>query len=44
MSTHKVTVYYSTDNDDVNESIKAIIDNTLPFMVDNVSYEIEELN
>lgn len=41
-----VTVRYSTDSNDtdVNESIAAILNHTLPYMVDNVSihFDIEE--
>jgi hypothetical protein len=40
----RVTVIYSTDNIEVNEAIEAILDNTLPYMVDNVEvhFEVEE--
>ena len=39
-----VTIRYSTDNEDVNQSVSEILDNTLPYMVDNVSvhWDIEE--
>lgn len=31
-----VTISYSTDNEEVNASISEILDNMLPYMVDNV--------
>jgi len=39
-----ITINYSTDNEEVNEAIGAILDNTLPYMVDNVDvdFEVEE--
>lgn len=39
-----VTIRYSTDNHDVSQSISEILDNTLPYMVDNVSvhWDIDE--
>lgn len=40
-----VTITYSTDNENVNESISQILDNTLPYMADNVDifFDIEEV-
>lgn len=39
-----VTIRYQTDNEDVNTSVSQILDNTLPYMADNVSifFDIEE--
>ena len=31
-----VTVRYQTDNEDVNASVNDILENTLPYMADNV--------
>lgn len=31
-----ITITYSTDNDEANHSISEILNNTLPYMVDNV--------
>lgn len=31
-----VTIRYQTDNEDVNASVSQILDNTLPYMADNV--------
>lgn len=43
-----VTINYSSDDydfetgkSDVNESISALLENTLPYMVDNVSIEFD---
>ena len=40
----RITITYSTDNLDVNEAVEAILDNTLPYMADNVDidFEVEE--
>jgi hypothetical protein len=32
----KVTIHYQTDNEDVNTSVNDILENTLPYMADNV--------
>jgi hypothetical protein len=31
-----VTICYSTDDEDVNASVSSLLDNTLPYMADNV--------
>lgn len=38
-----ITIKYSTDSDDtgVNESISSILENTLPYMVDNISIHFD---
>ena len=38
-----ITIKYSTDSDDtaVNESINSILENTLPYMVDNISIHFD---
>lgn len=43
---YEITIRYSVDSDDttVNEAISAILDNTLPYMVDNVSIHFDTLN
>lgn len=40
-----ITISYSTDNEGVNASISNILDNMLPYMVDNVDvyWETDEL-
>ena len=39
-----VTICYSTDDEDVNASVSQILDNTLPYMADNVEiyFDTEE--
>lgn len=41
-----VTIQYTTDSNDtsVNDSIMAILENTLPYMVDNVSIDFDVEN
>jgi len=40
----RITITYTSDDLDVNQAIQAILDNTLPYMVDNVDiyFEVEE--
>jgi hypothetical protein len=40
----EIKITYTTDNPDINDAIQAILDNTLPYMVDNVdiSFYVEE--
>lgn len=40
-----VTIKYSTDNEDVNASVSEILENTLPYMADNVEihFDTEEM-
>jgi len=40
----RITITYTTDNTEVNESIDCILQNTLPYMADNVDidFEVEE--
>jgi hypothetical protein len=38
---YKITITYSTDNDYLTENIQALLDNTLPFMVDNVKINLD---
>ena len=38
---YKITITYSTHNDYLTENIQALLDNTLPFMVDNVKTHFE---
>jgi hypothetical protein len=38
---YKITITYQTDNDYLTENIQALLDNTLPFMVDNVKVHFE---
>lgn len=40
----EIKITYTTDNPDINDAIQAILDNTLPYMVDNVDiyFEVEE--
>lgn len=39
-----VTIRYSTDNPDVSQSVATVLENTLPYMVDNVDiyFDVEE--
>ena len=39
-----VTIRYSTDNEDVNASVSQILENTLPYMADNVEilFDVED--
>jgi hypothetical protein len=43
---YEITIRYSVDSDDttVNDAISAILDNTLPYMVDNVSIHWDTIN
>lgn len=40
----RITITYNTDNTECNEAIDCILQNTLPYMVDNVDidFEVEE--
>ena len=38
---YKITITYQTDNDYLTKNIQALLDNTLPFMVDNVKIKFE---
>jgi len=38
---YKITITYSTDNDYLTENIQALLENTLPFMVDNVKINLD---
>jgi hypothetical protein len=38
---YQITINYSTDNDYINENIQALLENTLPFMVDNVKIHFD---
>ena len=38
---YKITITYSTDNDYLTENIQALLDSTLPFMVDNVKINLD---
>jgi hypothetical protein len=40
---YEITIRYSVDSDDttVNDAISALLDNTLPYMVDNVSIKFD---
>jgi hypothetical protein len=41
---YKVTINFETDGEEVLESIKALLESTLPYMVDNVNiyFDTEE--
>lgn len=36
-----ITIQYSTDNEDVNGSVNELLENTLPYMADNVTIDFE---
>jgi len=43
---YEITICYSVDSDDttVNDAIRALLDNTLPYMVDNISINFNTIN
>ena len=43
---YEITIRYSVDGDDttVNDAINALLDNTLPYMVDNVSIKFDTID
>ena len=42
---YQIVIRYSTDTNDtsVTDAIKALLDNTLPYMVDNVSIKFDTI-
>ena len=38
---YQITITYSTDNDYLNENISALLENSLPFIVDNVKIHFD---
>jgi hypothetical protein len=38
---YQITITYSTDNDYLNENIATLLENSLPFIVDNVKIHFD---